>query len=116
MGKINLADYKNLYLKTAMDYVNNISSGFSKLCANIQDSEAINLIHISSHSLKSQSQVMGFADIADLCMKLEKASSDILKGTNQVNDQFIDLLKNSINGLSSKIAQIEKGDAAATLA
>ena len=96
MAQINLSDYKNLYLQTAKDYMNNISLACSKLSSNLADNEAINTIHIGSHSLKSQSQVMGFTDIADLCLSLEKTSNDILTGVSKADEMFLNFLKDFI--------------------
>jgi len=111
MGQVNLSDYKNIYLQTAKEYINNISLSYSKLSKNSQDSEAINTIHISSHSLKSQSQVMGFTNITNLCADIEKVSSDILNKANSVDDAFMVLLKESIDKLKLEFNLIERGDA-----
>jgi chemotaxis protein histidine kinase CheA len=83
-----------------------MSSGYLKLSQNLQDVEAINSIYLSSHSLKSQSQVMGFTDIANLCTNIEKISSDIIKKISPVNTYFLNLLKNSIDQISLEISKI----------
>jgi chemotaxis protein histidine kinase CheA len=108
MGQVDLANYKNIYLETAKEYINNISSSYLKLSANSQDNEAMNALHISSHSLKSQSQVMGFIKITDLCANLERVSSDILNKISSADDGFINLLKSSVDELSLEISKIEK--------
>lgn len=108
MTSTDLSDYKNIYLQTAKEYINNLSMGYSKLSVNPSDNEAINTIHISSHSLRSQSQVMGFSAIADLSGNIEKASSDILNKVSLVDEKFMNLLKNSVDGLTAGLAKIEK--------
>lgn len=108
MAKIDLSDYKTLYLKTAKEYIDNITLSYLKLSSNIQDKEAINTIHISSHSLKSQSQVMGFTNIVNLCLNIEKRSDEILKGITQIDNQFVSLLKKFIDKLNLEFSQIEK--------
>ena len=72
------------------------------------DNEIINTIHISSHSLRSQSQVMGFSAVADLSGNVEKASDDILNKVNLVDDKFMNLLKNSVDGLNAELSKVEK--------
>ena len=111
MGKTDLNDYKKLYLRTAREYLDNLSTNCAKLSANLQDKDAVNAIHISSHSLKSQSQVMGFFDITVLSETIEKRSRDILTEAAQIDNTFTILLKKSIDEISLKLAQIEKGDA-----
>jgi|WetSurMetagenome_2_1015567.scaffolds.fasta_scaffold95661_2 chemotaxis protein histidine kinase CheA len=110
MGQTDLNSYKNLYLQTAKEYVNNMFLSYSKLSTNLQDNEAISVIHLSSHSLKSQSQVMGFKNIADLCANIEKTSSDIKDGAVQTDDKFIIFLKDSIDKIQSQLTKIESGD------
>lgn len=112
MAPIDLGSYKIIYLKTAKEYINSLLAGCDKLVSDSQDKEAINQIHIASHSLKSQSQVMGFVDIAALCASIEKISNDILNGVRKTDKKFMYLLKNSIDKINSKLVQIEKGDAA----
>jgi chemotaxis protein histidine kinase CheA len=108
MDSTDLSDYKNIYLQTAKEYINSLSSACSKLSVNSSDNEAVNAIHISSHSLRSQSQVMGFSAIADLSGNIEKASDDILNKANLVDDKFMNLLKNSVDGLNAEMSKIEK--------
>lgn len=110
MGQTNLSDYKNLYLQTAKEYVGNLSSSYSKLLANSQNSEAIDSIHLDAHSLKGQSQVMGFTNIVNSCMNIDKIYSDIKDGKNKIDNTFLNLLKGFIDDLNSEIILIEKGN------
>jgi len=110
MAQTDLSDYKNLYLQTAKEYISNLFSSYSKLSANLQDNEAIKTMHIASHSLKSQSQVMGFMDITVLSGAIEKRSRNILTGVAQVDDKFIIFLKDSIDKLNLELSKIEKRD------
>jgi chemotaxis protein histidine kinase CheA len=106
MAQVDLTDYKNIYLKTAKEYINNMFSSYSKLSVSFHDKEAVNVVHISSHSLKSQSQVMGFTNIVNLCMNMEKNSQDILDGTVKIDEKFVSLLKDTIDRLNLEIAKI----------
>ena len=108
MAQVNLSGYKNIYLQTAKEYVNNLLSGYLSLSTNSQDADAMKTIHLSSHSLKSQSQVMGFTNIVNLCVNLEKVSDDILNGVFKVDVEFTVLLKKTIDELSLELASIEK--------
>ena len=112
MAQVNLADYKNIYLQTAKEYIENLSASYAKLSANPQNNEAINVIHISSHSLRSQSQVMGFENIVNLSENIEKVSNDILNGIGQADDKFIVLLRDSIDKLKLELVLIVKGNVA----
>ena len=52
MAQVNLADYKNLYLQTAKEYIDKISLSLNQLSNNSSDKEALNNLHVASHSLK----------------------------------------------------------------
>ena len=108
MGQVNLADYKNIYLQTAKEYIENLLSSYAKLSANSQDNQAINQIHISSHSLRSQSQVMGFENMTNLAADIEKVSDNILNKVSSIDDNFMNLLKRSIDELNLELSRIEK--------
>ncbi len=108
MATANLSEYKTLYLQTAKEYINNISSSCIKLGGNVSDIEAVNNIHISSHSLKSQSQVMGFINMANLCAIIEKISAAILAGNYKISNELIAVLKESVNEINLCLVQIEK--------
>jgi chemotaxis protein histidine kinase CheA len=112
MGQVDLNSYKNLYLQTAEEYVNNMSLSYSKLSTNSKDDEAANMVHLSAHSLRSQSQVMGFISVANLCANIEKTSRDIEDGVVQIDDKFIIFLKDSIDKLKLELAKIESRDVA----
>ena len=111
MATTDLSDYKNLYLQTAKEYMNKMALSLNQLSDNASNKEALNDLHIASHSLKSQSQVMGYNDIANICLSIEKTSDDILDKIAQIDGKFIIFLKGSIDKINLSLAQIEKGDA-----
>ena len=107
MDSVNLGNYKNLYLKTAKEYIEKISISLDQLSSDILNKEALNNLHIASHSLKSQSQMMGYADIANICLNIEKTSNDRLKGISQLNIQAISDIKKSVEKLQEMLKQVE---------
>lgn len=111
MAPIDLGSYKSIYLKTAREYIDKMSVSLDILYSDVSNKDALNNLHIASHSLKSQSQVMGFADVADLCLDIEKVSNDALQAGSQINNDLISVLKESLEKLRLLLSQIEKGDA-----
>lgn len=109
MAQVNLADYKNSYIETARKSINSLHEQCNKLVNNAFDKETINDLHITSHSLKGRSQVMGFVDMAKMSEIIEKNSDDILNGVGKIDDSFLINLKDYINKLNLEFAQIEKG-------
>ena len=107
MAQTNLADYKNLYLQTAKEYLEKMSVSLNQLSNDVSNKEALNNLHIASHSLKSQSQVMGFKDISDICLNIEKISDEALRGNAQLNNQIITDVKKSVENLSEILKLIQ---------
>ena len=108
MTPIDLGSYKSIYLQTAKEYINSLLAGCAKLASDSQDKEALNNLHIASHSLKTQSQVMGFINMASLSGVIEKISSLTLESGNKINSNSITVLRESVEALNLCFAQIEK--------
>jgi chemotaxis protein histidine kinase CheA len=108
MGQPDMSSYKNLYLQTAKEYIGKISISLDKLAGNPSDKEALNDLHISSHSLRGQSQAMGFMNMSNLSVNLETISNDILNGIATIEDNIINILKKSIEELNLELSRIEK--------
>ncbi len=93
MAQVNLSDYKNLYLQTAKEYINKMLISLDKLTSDAFNKEALNDLHIASHSLRSQSQVMGYNDIAQLSKSLEEISNNALTGNPLTIDIIVNMKK-----------------------
>lgn len=108
MATTDLSSYKNLYLQTAKEYMDKISVSLVQLSGDAFNKEALNNLHIASHSLKSQSQVMGFTNIASLSSIIEKIAVTALAGNYEIRNDLIVVLKESAEALSLCLSQIEK--------
>jgi chemotaxis protein histidine kinase CheA len=108
MGQTDLANYKNIYLQTAREYLNDLRSGYSKLSVNPQDKEVISSIHVSAHSLGGQSQIMKFANIVKSSANIEKISGEIQNKVGIINNDFMNSLKNSLDELDLELSRIEE--------
>jgi len=73
-----------------------MSVSLDQLLNDVSNKDAINNLHIASHSLKSQSQVMGFSNIANICLDIEKISDDAFKGEKPITNEIIANIKSSI--------------------
>ena len=71
LSQDDINKYKPLYLSTAKDYLKNMQIHISNLLKNEQKEIAIKQIHIDAHSLKSQSQVMGYNNISKISEIIE---------------------------------------------
>ena len=108
MGKVNILDYKRIYLETAREYIQSLSKCCIELENDPLDKNAVSNLHISSHSLRSQSQVMGYNNMSNITGLIEKIARDMLEGKQKVTPEFCSVLKESVEALSSCLSAIEK--------
>lgn len=72
MSDIDLTTYKDLYLTTAYEYLNALDMNLPKLLGKSPDRQLMDTVLIAAHSLKSQSYVMKYITIGQLCALMEK--------------------------------------------
>ena len=110
MADIDLAKFKDLYLKTARDYVTQIRSGVQNLMTKPDDQIAIEQVHIGGHSLKSQSSVMGFVGIAALSRHIELASKAMIGEKLRLTHEQLDALVHVCDVFTTRLDAIERGE------
>jgi chemotaxis protein histidine kinase CheA len=108
MGVINISDYKELYLKTAKDYFDSLSKSCSELAKNFSDHDALIQLHISSHSLRSQSEAMSYLGMSSITGAIEKIARAVLEGKYNINTDIISVLKEAITEINVLLSDIEK--------
>ena len=102
MSMINFSSYKKLYLQTAGQYRESILKSCHKILQNPKDKNALQNIYISAHSIKSQSQVMGYSKTEQLSGMIEKTVKKILDEKKAVPKDLI----NSIQEKTEKIGEL----------
>jgi len=110
MATVNVLDYKELYLKTAKDYLDSLSKSCNKLAYNPLDRKALTQLHISSHSLRSQSQVMGYISISSITSEIEKIARAVLEGKYNINTNIISVFKEVIMAINVLLSDVEKNN------
>jgi len=110
MNKIDLSSFKGLYLQTSRDYINKLRQALEILSKDPQNYDAINAIHISSHSLTTQAAVTGYKNIERLCRIIERTFKRIKEEKSKAQPELLTLLKDAIKSLAGCIDSIEKND------
>lgn len=110
MGKVNISDYKNIYLETAKEYADSLSKSCGKLADNPSDKDALTEAHISSHSLRSQSQVMNYNNMSELSWAIEKIARAALEGKYVISTKIIPILKEAAMEVNLLLSDIEKNN------
>lgn len=111
MADIDLSAFKELYFKTANEYVTSLEESYKRLSTSHADAEAANQAFISSHSLKSQSHVMGHEQVSALAALLEKVFRGIKEGTLTYTDTNGVVIGQAVTALRTSIAALEQGGA-----
>lgn len=106
----DLAAYKDLYLQTSKEYLQELNSSLLKLEKDPLDKTAIEDIFRSAHSLKSQSAAMGYTSTAFLCHTIEDVFYEIKEDKLVINSDIADVLFSAFDNLSSSIESIEKNN------
>lgn len=102
----DLSDFKELYFKTAHEYVNGLNSGMETLGPNPTPEKFADL-HRFAHSLKSQSAVMQFNNITELAGTLEQLFDQLQKGEQQLTPEMQAEINESINTLNSSLTELD---------
>lgn len=110
MAAVDISDYKGLYIETAREYLEALKKSLVVLERNQNDHDALNQMFISSHSLKSQSQVMNYTKIVSLSESIESLTRNLLDKHIPLDTDSFSLLKNSIGEIDLEFGKIEKGD------
>lgn len=103
----DVAKYKDLFITTAKDYCTQIIQALSTLSTNPQATQAIDAVHLSSHSLKSQNAAMGFSSSAEMFMTIEKIFAKIQEQSAHISSELLTEIKNCIDDFSYSLAQIQ---------
>lgn len=110
MTTIDLSSYKKLYIQTAKEYVKTLAKSCRRLLENANDSSALGDMYISSHSLRTQSEVMGYTKIATITGMLEKIIKKHLDGNGQISSKLLEVINDASKDLQVSLQYIEKED------
>lgn len=101
----DLSEYKELYIKTSSDLLQQLNQDLKTLQVNFSDESAIERLHRNAHSLKSQSLVMGYQSTGMMCKELEflfrAMKEKQLVTTEQINQAIADALQNLYHSIES---------------
>lgn len=81
--------YKALYIQTAREYVEQIRNNLLQLQSKNTSSEIIDTLHREYHSLKGQSEMMGYTNIASLAALLEDLFLSVYEKKFTLNEEEI---------------------------
>lgn len=104
----DIIKYKKLYLQTARNYIENMQLNISFLLKKEQADTAVKQVHIDSHSLKSQSQMMGYNHIAKISEIIENLFNKQENENAKVNKDILIQIQSDLSRLHDSLTEIEK--------
>ena len=107
MSDVNLSEFKTLYLSTAKEYLQAIRNGLEVLRTDPSNTEEIEIVHRSAHSLKSQSLVMGYETTGKLAHAIEVIFRNLHDTQGSLHESTMEDVEKGVGGLESSIRQIE---------
>jgi two-component system chemotaxis sensor kinase CheA len=104
-----MEQYREAFIEEALEHIETLTKAILILEKEPQNTEALNNIFRSAHTLKGSSGMMGFKDIQDLSHSMEDVFDGLRKG-GQVTSELIDLLLECIDALTARLDGIQNGE------
>lgn len=109
MTQNDVVKYKSLYLQTSWGYLAMLRKNIAFLLSDTQIDKALEAVHLASHSLKSQSILMGYNQIGKFSKQMEvifnKGKEEVL-----IPDKItLSIILNGLNKVQLSLSQISSG-------
>lgn len=108
LSQEDVLKYKSLYLQTARNYLQNMQLNISFLLKKEQTKIALKQVHIDAHSLKSQSQLMGYKHVAKIAEIIEDLFNKEEKEDVQIRKDLLIQIQADLSRLHDCLTEIEK--------
>ncbi|MBT0160159.1 chemotaxis protein CheA [Candidatus Bathyarchaeota archaeon A05DMB-2] len=103
--QVDSNQYRQLFIEEAKEHIDTLTQSLLSLEKNNQDTELVNVLFRSAHTLKSSSGMMGYKDFQELTHKMEDIFDGLRKG-NKASSNLISILLECVDALSSKLENI----------
>lgn len=103
--------YMEMFLEESRDHLQSLNERLLDLEQDPTDSDAINEIFRSAHTLKGMSATMGYSKIAELTHDMENVLDLIRNDKLVANEDIVDVLFKSIDALQQMVDNVSNGEA-----
>jgi two-component system chemotaxis sensor kinase CheA len=101
--------YTELFLDEAAEHIENLNTNLLLLEKDRSDTEIINEIFRSAHTLKSSAAFVGLESLSHLAHKMEDLLQKIREGSISVNTDLVNLLFACLDRIKQAVAVIQEG-------
>ncbi|PVX27076.1 MAG: chemotaxis protein CheA [Candidatus Bathyarchaeum sp.] len=105
---LDMEQYKEAFIEEAREHIETLTQSLLTLEKDPKNTDALNNIFRSAHTLKGSSGMMGFKDLQDLAHSMEDIFDNLRKG-GQVSSDLIDVLLECIDALTTRLESIQNG-------
>lgn len=106
MANVDLSQFRQLYNQTALEYVKKLEENLAVLREDPANKESMNEMFISSHSLKSQSLLMGHTSLAEASLALEASFRALRDGIEPLSPEVINAVTTVVHAIKASLANI----------
>ncbi|MCW4046975.1 MAG: chemotaxis protein CheA [Candidatus Bathyarchaeota archaeon] len=103
--QVDSNQYRQLFIEEAKEHIGTLTQSLLSLEKDNQNTEIVNVLFRSAHTLKSSSGMMGYKDLQELTHKMEDIFDGLRKG-NKPSSNLINVLLECVDALSSKLENI----------
>jgi len=103
-----MEQYREAFIEEAREHIETLTQSLLILEKDPKNTDALNNIFRSAHTLKGSSGMMGFKDLQGLAHAMEDVFDGLRKG-GQVSSDLIDVLLECIDALTAQIENIQNG-------
>jgi two-component system, chemotaxis family, sensor kinase CheA len=100
--------YKALYLQTAREYTKDLLDNLTQLHTDKETKESIDILHRDAHSLKGQSEMMGYHSISALSRLMENIFFAKKENNLELTNEIIMELTNAVKQIDVSLNEIDK--------
>ncbi len=108
MEEVDKLKYRTLYVQTARAYVRDMQANLSKLLTGDDNADAVNVVHLASHSLASQSLLMGFSTTGSTSFAIEKIFKAKMEGNLSFKVATLQMIDSIVTKIALSIDEIEQ--------
>ncbi|MCS3921751.1 two-component system chemotaxis sensor kinase CheA [Methanococcus voltae PS] len=105
-----MEQYRELFMTEAEEHLQSLNQNLVDLENCPENTDIINLIFRSAHTLKGSARTLGFEHISQLTHHMEDILDNIRDGKIPVNHEIMDLLFKCLDALETMVGEIANGE------
>ena len=105
----NLSEYKEIFVNESKENLQSLNQSLLDLEEDLENTDLLNNIFRSAHSLKGSSATMGFTNISELAHKMENVLDLMRNGRISATSDILDTIFDCFDVLEALVDEIEEG-------